>query len=61
MLLKFSRIPIEIENTMTSENIIGVDLGGTIDRLVLERSEQKHISILGAAALYFDAQMKAKP
>jgi glucokinase len=33
----------------------------TIDRLVLERSEQKHISILGAAALYFDAQMSAKP
>lgn len=33
----------------------------TVDRLVLERSEQKHIAVLGAAALYYDAQMSAKP
>lgn len=32
----------------------------TLDRLVIETSDQKHIAILGAAALYFDAQRSAK-
>jgi len=32
----------------------------SIDRLVIEISEQEHIAILGAAALYYDAQLSSK-
>lgn len=32
----------------------------SIDRLVIETSDQKHIAVLGAAALYYDAQLSTK-
>ena len=42
------------------ENIKTFPYTNTIDRLVIETSDQKQIAILGAAALYYDAQQNPK-
>lgn len=43
------------------ENIKTFPYKNTIDRLVVETSEQKQIAVLGAAALYYDAQRNPEP
>ncbi len=42
------------------ENIKTFPYKNTIDRLVIETSNQKQIAVLGAAALYYDAQRNLK-